>query len=196
MFKKIVDFEEIYERQEIAKILFNLELFKPGTTTFPQQVFNKKFHSYFFLQFNDWFNLPGDYDCLRHFVGLIKDHFYYADVPGYYLLNPMMFSANCSHQEFIDGFTYSFNDDTNYPAKNIGLRLSSQNFFYGENQTWAMVSDMTNNIVIVGLECNYVDDFKSAFADKYFTIEKVMENVEEYRGEKVVGADRIISRYS
>jgi hypothetical protein len=180
MFQIIADSEEIYRQQQIAQALFDLELFRPRVTAFPQQVFRKKFDRHLFLHFNDWFHDAADYQQLQQFVKLLGDEFFYMAAPHFYLLNPVKFSVNCSHAEFISGSTYSDDEELRHLAENIGLRLSPENFFYSDSQTWVMVSDLTNNVMIVGLMENAIDPFQVAFAGKYFDIQVVLKNIEEF----------------
>jgi hypothetical protein len=71
--KLITDFNEIYQCQQRAKALFNLDLFNPEHALFPQQVFFKQFGHYLFLDFNDWFNETDDYEKLQGFCRAVKE---------------------------------------------------------------------------------------------------------------------------
>jgi hypothetical protein len=178
-FQKIVDWEKIYERQQIVKQLFVCDEFPPGVAIFPRQVFRKAFDTHLFLTFNDWFDNSIDHQYLQSFVRLLGDKFYYADVPSCYLLNPVKFSVDCSHSDFVTGFNYALSDDRTNP-QNLGLRLSPTSLIYSDSQTWAMASDLTHNIVIVGLEAKAVESFQTAFDGNYFDIHEVIRRLEEF----------------
>lgn len=194
MFKIIFDAQEVYECQKIAKSLFRIDLFSPQSALFSQQVFHKNFNKYLFLDFNDWFCDDEDYKRLQLFCQEVKETSFVSDAPSFYLLNPVRFSIDCTHSDFINGFTYVF--DGEHSAKNIGLRISPETFIYGESLSWAMVNDLTHNIIIVGLDDSILDSFKSNFHEKYFDICKVVENLEAFHGGKMDNAERAIATYS
>jgi hypothetical protein len=197
MFKFINNSKEIYQCQQAAKAVFNLDLFNPQNALFPRQVFRKHFSSHLFLDFNDWFNEDKDYKKLQGFCQGIKEPTFFADAPTFYLLNPVQFSANCTHADFVKGFTYTFDREiAEHPAQNIGLRLSSETFLYGESLTWAMVNDLTHNVIIVGLESSVLDVFKSSFHERYFNIHEVIHRLEAFQGGRMDGAEQVIKAYS
>lgn len=195
MFQRIASYEGIYARHQAERNLFEVDAFVPGYAAFPQQVFHKLFSRNFFLDFNDWFNESDDYARLQTFLQQLEEPFCYASVPLFYLLNPVQFSPACSHSDFVNGFTYNSADNQNDPASGVGLRLSSQTFIYGESQTWAMVSDLTHNIIIVGLDESAVPSFESSFADQYYDIRQVIANLEAAQGAKMDDATSLIARY-
>ncbi len=197
MFKLITDFREIYQCQQTAKAVFNLDRFNPQNALFPQQVFHKQFGNYLFLDFNDWFNDGVDYEKLQGFCQGIKERSFVADAPTFYLLNPARFSLDCTHADFVKGFTYAFDNETaEHPAKNIGLRLSPETFLYGESLTWAMVNDLVHNFIIVGLENSVLDTFKSSFHERYFDIHEVISRLEAFQGGRMDGAEQTVQAYS
>jgi hypothetical protein len=196
MFKLTTDFADIYKHQQITNSLFKVELFSPQNALFPKQVFRKVFDKYLFLSFNDWFDELEDYEKLHDFCQLVKEHFFYADAPSFYLLNPVKFSSDCTHLDFVNGFTYVSKDgEAEHSAKNIGLRLSPETFIYGESLTWAMLNDLTHNIIIVGLDDIVLDAFKSSFHGKYFDIHEVIRKLETFQGGKMDNAGQVIKTY-
>jgi hypothetical protein len=197
MFKLITDFREIYQCQQSAKAVFNLDLFNPQNALFPQQVFRKQFSNYLFLDFNDWFSENEDYKKLQGFCQGIKELAFFADAPIFYLLNPVRFSSDCAHSDFVKGFTYAFDHEAaEHPAQNIGLRLSPETFLYGESLNWAMVNDLTHNLIIVGLEGSALDAFKASFHERYFDIHEVIRKLEAFQGGRMDGAEQVIKTYS
>jgi hypothetical protein len=194
MFKLISDPVDIYQQQQVEKSLFEMDLFNPQNALFPEQVFRKKFDKYFFLDFNDWFNEKEDYKRLQEFCQLIKEPFFFATAPTFYLLNPVKFPLDCTHIDFVKGFTYVFDDE--HLARNIGLRLSPETFIYGESLSWAMVNDLTHNFVIVGLDNSILNSFDSSFHEKYFDIHEVINKLENFQGSKMDNAEKTILTYS
>lgn len=197
MFKLIADLKEIYQYQQIAKAVFVMDSFNPHKAVFPDQVFQKQFDRYLFLDFNDWFNESEDYKRLQGFCQGIKEPCFFADAPTFYLLNPVQFSADCTYSDFIKGHTYAFEPEViEHQARNIGLRLSGETFLYGDSLTWAMVHDIVHNFVIVGLEDSVVETFKSSFHGLCFDIREVISKLEAFQGATMDGTERVISTYS
>jgi hypothetical protein len=50
------------------------------------------------------------------------------------------------------------------------LQINPTRFWFGASADWAMVSDLTNNIIIVGLDHDAVLNFRADFDGKYFDI--------------------------
>jgi hypothetical protein len=74
------------------------------------------------------------------------------------------FDISKSHAEFVSAYM------TNPKDKNdpIGMRNSAEGFWYGQSGDWAIVSDLLNNVFIVGLNRDAALNFKAYFPDKYF----------------------------
>jgi hypothetical protein len=194
--KKITEIEEIYQHQRMQGSLFSLDLFNPQFAVFPRHVFSTKFDAYRFLHFNDWFDRQDDFDYLIEFIELAGESEFFAACPPFCLLSPVKFSVDCSHSEFVKGFTYNWDAHSEHPANGIGLRMSPQTFMYGTNQAWAMVNDLTHDIVIVGLKTSVQTAFESAFSGKYFTIQGVVQKLEEFQGAAMDNAEQCIQAYS
>lgn len=158
----------------VKQQLFNLHLFNSDYTVFPQQVFKQPFDEYWFMNLEDWFNNETDYDCLRHFLQAINEPYLYCAVPGYCDCPDVKVEVSKTHQHFLDGYLLANTGNKN----EIGLRISPTGFWYGQSLNWAMVSDVTNNIYIVGLNNDAALNFKGNFAGQYFTIEQVIKNME------------------
>jgi hypothetical protein len=196
MFKLLTDFKEHYRHQQIVDRLFNLELFNPHTVVFAQPVFKKEFAYYYFLNFNGWFNEAVDYQRLQKFIQDLKEPAFYGSAPVFCLLNTVEFSADCSHTDFVKGFTYSVEpQEFEHNARNIGLRLSAESFIYGESLAWAMVNDVVSDLVIIGLEESASSAFGESFGEEYFDIQGAVEKLESDHGGKMAGADRAIANY-
>jgi len=165
----IYDEPGIFKCQVIERRLFNLDLFNTEIAVFPQQVFNRHFDYYRFMVFNDWF--ANDYDNLTAFLNSTKETKFYASCPPPFLVNPVAFTSKATHEEFQQGIRYGHNKD--HYSKDI--LTSPSTFYYGENDRWAIVLDITNNLVIVGLETTTVNSFESAFEGKFFDVEGVID---------------------
>jgi hypothetical protein len=168
--KVIYDEPGIFKCQVIERRLFNLDLFDTETAVFPRQVFNHRFDSYRFMGFNDWFHTAEDYNSLISFLNFIGETNFYASCPPPFLVNPVAFTIDATHGEFQKGLRYG-QDKDNY-SKDI--LTSPASFYYGERDKWAIVLDITNNLVIVGLMASVVEPFKIAFQDKIFDTEGII----------------------
>jgi hypothetical protein len=144
--------------------LFNLTLFNGKTTVFPKMVFKKKFDMHLFMNLEDWFNNAEDYRDLQCFMQAINEPFLYCAVPNFYKFPDLKWDISKSHAEFMAAYTAK-TTDTN---EGLGMRLSPEGFWYGQNGDWAIVSDLVNNIYIVGLNRDAALNFKADFPNKYF----------------------------
>ncbi len=144
--------------------LFNLHLFNLNKTVFPKMVFKKKFDTHLFMNLEDWFNQKEDYRDLQCFLQAINEPYLYCAVPDVYNCEDLKFDITKTHTEFVAAYT----TDKKYQNNPIGLRVSPEGFWYGENGDWAIVSDLINNIFIVGLNKHAALNFKADFPNKYF----------------------------
>jgi hypothetical protein len=196
MLKFITEYREIYEFQKVAHSIFYLDRFNPQTVVFSQQVFRKAFGAYLFLRFNNWFNDPADYQRLQDFCQIIQEPTFVADAPPFYLLNPVQFTVGCPHGVFVGGFTYhADHDQINHLACGIGLRTSPETFIYGESGRWAMVNDLTHDLIIVGLESSVLEAFQASFQGQFFDIHGAIGQLEESQGAKMDRAKAAIATY-
>lgn len=168
--KVIYDEPGIFKCQVIERRIFNLDLFNTECAVFPRQVFNHRFDSYRFMVFNDWFNAAADYGSLISFLNFIGETDFYASCPHPFLVNPVAFTSEATHEEFKKGLRYG--EDKEHYSKDI--LTSPETFYYGESGKWAVVLDITNNIVVVGLKAKTVDSFESAFEGKFFDTKGVI----------------------
>ena len=169
--KVIYDEPGVFRCQVIERRLFNLNLFDTEHAVFPHQVFNRRFDSYRFMIFNDWFRNVDDYNSLISFLHLIKETNFYVSCPPPFLVNPVKFTSKVMPDEFQQGIRYGHNKD--HYTKDI--LTSPTAFYYGESDRWAMVLDVTNNLVIVGLEATTIDAFETAFKGKFFDVQEVID---------------------
>ncbi len=182
--------------------LFNLHLFNPDFAVFPQQVFKEKFDEYLFMNLEDWFNNEADFNCLHFFLEAINEPKLYCAVPEYYQLPDLKIDHSKGYQHFIDEYTFASQPNE------IGLRISPTGFWYGESLDWAIVSDLTNNIYIVGLKNHAALNFKTDFSGQYFDIHQVVKNMEQatfilgnaenpdFEFTEIISKAEIIERYS
>lgn len=154
-------------------------------------VFNENFDCHYFLTFNDWFNKKQDHKMLQSFLMSIKESYLYCSVPHFHNCPDVVIDIAKPHPYFVDKY---LTKDCNPNERNeIGLRISPTGFWYGNGLQWAMVSDLTNNIIIIGLKKTVVTDFKKIFSGKYFGIKKVIADMEDFQLsiERNVNADAI-----
>jgi hypothetical protein len=162
--KIIAKFEERMRQLTMKKALFNLELFNPKITVFPKMVFKKKFDTHLFMNLEDWFNNVEDYRDLQCFMQAINEPFLYCSVPDFHKMPDLTFDISKSHSEFVAAYM-SNPKDKNDP---LGMRHSAEGFWYGQSGDWAIVSDMLNNVFIVGLNRDAALNFKADFPGKCF----------------------------
>jgi hypothetical protein len=167
----------------MKKTLFNLKLFNPKTTAFPKMVFNKKFDTHLFMNLEDWFNNAEDFNDLRCFMQAINEPYLYCSVPDFYKYPDLKFDMSQSHAEFVAAYT-SNPKDKNDP---LGMRNSPEGFWYGESGDWAIVSDLINNIFIVGLNRHAALNFKADFPDKYFDANEYIKR--QLKSNSILGND-------
>jgi hypothetical protein len=160
----------------LKRQLFNLELFNPKITVFPQQVFKEKFDEYLFMNLEDWFNDEDDFNCLHFFLEAINEPLLFCSVPDHHNMLDLVIDHNKGYQHFIDEYTFKNQPESREHA--IGLRLSAEGFWYGGTKDWAIVSDLINNVYIVGLKRHAALNFKADFGDKCFD---VREFISRYR---------------
>ena len=153
--------------------LFNLHLFNPDTTVFPKMVFKKKFDTHLFMNLEDWFNNEEDYRDLQCFLQAINEPYLYCAIPDAYKCSDLKIENTVSHASFVKAYC------TNHQDKNnpIGRRISPDGFWYGESEDWAIVSDLINNIYIVGLNHDAALNFKADFPNKYFDAQAYIERL-------------------
>jgi hypothetical protein len=160
---------------DIKTQLFNLHLFNPDFTVFPKQVFKEPFDEYVFMNLEYWFNNEGGYNCLRHFLQAVNEPYLYCAVPDFYNCPDLKIDSNKTHAEFLYEYLLVKSNTKN----TTGLRISPTGFWYGKNLDWAIVSDLTNNIYIVGLKYDAALNFKADFAGKFFDIHQWTKRAEE-----------------
>jgi hypothetical protein len=151
--------------------LFNLELFNPQTTAFPKMVFKQQFDTYLFMNLEDWFNNAEDYHDLQCFLQAINEPYLYCAAPDFYNCPDLKIDITKSHAEFVAVYTTNKEDENNP----IGMRISPEGFWYGQSGDWAIVSDVVNNVFIVGLNHDAALNFKADFPDKYFDAHAYIE---------------------
>jgi hypothetical protein len=166
------------------ELLFNLDLFNPSdsnapseNSVFPQMVFKQQFDCHLFMRFNDWFNNEVEYKMLQVFLESINEPYLYCSVPELHNCPDIKIDVKKSHKDFVR--KYTMENKPNHPNHRIGLRRSATGFWYGKSPDWAMVSDLHNNIIIVGLCHAAALNFRADFGGKYFGIEKVIDNIEQ-----------------
>jgi hypothetical protein len=169
--------ESIQISDFIKNQLFNLELFNSDFAVFPNQVFKEKFDEYLFMNLEDWFNNEDDFNCLHFFLEAVNEPFLYCAVPEFYKIPDLKINHAKGYQHFIDEYTFTNKATSN--EYEIGLRISPIGFWFGESLDWAIVSDLTNNIYIVGLKRDAALNFKADFSGKYFDIHQLIKNLEE-----------------
>lgn len=167
----IYDEPGIFRCQVIERRLFDLDLFNTERAVFPQQVFKGRFDSYRFMIFNDWFHSIDDYDSFITFIKSIGETNFYASCPPPFLVNPVAFTIEATHEQFQQAIRYG-NNKENY-SKDI--LTSPASFYYGERDEWAIVLDISNNLVMVGLDAAMVGAFESAFEGKFFDVQGVID---------------------
>ncbi len=143
--------------------LFNLHLFSKSKTAFPHMVFKTKFDCHLFMNIEDWFHNEQDYRDLQCFLEAINEPFLYCAVPEIYNCADLKIDIKSTHKEFLNSYLQNTNDELE-----IGLRISPEGFWFGKSDDWAIVSDVINNIFIVGLNKDAALNFKADFPGKYF----------------------------
>ncbi len=116
------------------------------------------------MNLEDWFDNAEDYHDLQCFLQAINEQYLYCAVPDCYNCPDFRIDISKSHAEFTAAYMTSY-DETSAP---IGMRISPEGFWYGESGDWAIVSDVINNIFIVGLNHDAALNFKADFPEKYF----------------------------
>jgi hypothetical protein len=161
--------------------LFNLPLFNPNFAVFPQQVFKENFDYHYFLDFNDWFSHQEGFTALKVFLEAINEPYLYCAVPEIYNCPDLKIDMNLGLENFES--EYLLKNYKGHINQNIGLRICPEAFWYGESGEWAMVSDFTNDIVIVGCKPAAALNLRADFSGKYFGIEKAIQHMEEFQFE-------------
>jgi hypothetical protein len=178
----------------IKKTLFNLELFNPKTTVFPKMVFNKKFDTHLFMNLEDWFDNAEDYRDLQCFMQAINEPFLYCAVPDFHKMPDLKFDISKSHAEFVAAYMSKTNDVND----DLGMRLSAEGFWYGQSGDWAIVSDLLNNVFIVGLNRDAALNFKADFPDKYFDAHEYLKrelNLNAILGNEIDTKDEDVKKW-
>lgn len=157
--------------------LFNLELFNPKFTVFPKQVFRENFDVYLWMNLEDWFHDEDDFNRLHFFLESINEPFLYCSVPAHHHLPDLKIDHNRGYQHFVD--EYCFTNRPKAREQPIGLRTSPEGFWYGANLDWAIVSDLINNIFIVGLKHHAALNFRADFGEKCFDLQ--LKSSKEFR---------------
>jgi hypothetical protein len=158
--------------------LFNLHLFNPKFAVFPKMVFKEAFDYHYFMDFNHWFDSEEDFNMLRIFMEAINEPNLYCAVPDFDNCPDLKIEMCLGHANFKRQYLMQY--QTAHPNHNIGLRISSTGFWYGESCDWAMVSDLTHDIIIIGCKSAAALNFRADFEGKYFGIEKLIQNMEDF----------------
>jgi hypothetical protein len=161
--------------------IFNLHLFNQKFAVFPQQVFREIFDFHYFMNFNDWFSHEDDFIALKIFLEALNEPYLYCAVPEFYNCPDLKIDMSLGLEIFES--EYLLRNYDGHINQNIGLRICPEALWYGESGDWAMVSDFTNDIVIVGCKSDAALNFRADFDGKYFGIEKVIQNMEEFQYE-------------
>jgi hypothetical protein len=190
----IKDLNKICEYQKIERRLFSLDNFSYNQTAFSKQVFNKHFDKIFFLEFNGWFNSEEDFTKLISFVKESGSRSFIASCPPFYLLNAISVPVTSSRRDYVDNHTYSIIQEEK--NRGVGIRKSPEAFYYDESEKWAMVSDLTNNIIIAGLDISLVKVFETVFEGQFQDINEFVKTLEEVRNVKIVDRRELLERFS
>jgi|GEM_PF-3632332 hypothetical protein len=191
---KLESLEEVQHYQKLERAIFNLDAFTPEKAAFPQQVFNKKFDGIYFLNFNDWFHAEDDFAKLIAFLQGIGSESFYASCPPFYGLNAIQIPVNASHKAYIEYHTYALEDGS--VGKGVGIRKSPEAFYYDDTQNWAMVGDLTHDILIVGLDDAVKEDFLEVFGNEAGDIDSVVNRLETFQGALLDNKERVVQMYS
>jgi hypothetical protein len=184
--------------------LFNLSLFNPNFAVFPQQVFKEPFDEYLFMNLEDWFNNESDYNFLCFFLQANNEPYLHCAVPNLYHCPDLKIDITAPHAAFINEYLLKSTEG----ELGIGLRISPIGFWYGQSLDWAIVSDLTNNIYIVGLKHQAALNFKANFAGRFFDIHHLLAKMKEtnfllgkrnnpdFKYTEMENKDEIINRYN
>lgn len=189
----INDPESVYNYQKIESELYNVKELKPNVALFPNQVFNKKFDHYFFLNENGWFNSEDEFSELKTFIHKSKTKSMIASAPVFYLLNAIEITEETTHTEYIVNHTYS---EFEHPEKKLGLRKSHESFYYDKDKKWAMFGDFTHNVVIIGVLNEHKVALGESFKDKLLSIDNFLTFLEKSQNSIIDHRTTIIEKYS
>ncbi len=105
----------------------------------------------------------------------INEPWLYCAVPDFYNCPDLKIDSNKTHAEFVHDYCLK---NTIYES-GVGLRISPTGFWYGQTLDWAIVSELTNNIYIVGLKHDAALNFKADFAGRFFDIYQYLKREEQ-----------------
>jgi hypothetical protein len=192
-YKEYLQPKELFAIHKIEEELFQTEDFNLQTALFPNYVFRKFFNYLVFLPFNDWFSESAEFKKLIKFTQEIEEKSFIMSCPPFYKICPIEFLEHCLHRTFLQTRSHLSEEFSRFHTKGVGFLISPEVFMFSKGQTWAMVHDITNDLIIVGLDESVKSHFKSIFGSEVFSINGALGNPEKPQDQAIT---EIITRYT
>ena len=147
-------FESLFNSSMFNKKLFKKSIFRKNP--FLNQVFNKNFDSFFFLNFSVEKEFKGNsFLYVPHsFINNINDKGLFIDS-----------TQNNKKLEYIFNNDWNVNDFIIKFKETIGNQKTL--FWSSESEKWGMITDTENEVAIIGADWNIVDQIDLFFKDFY-----------------------------
>jgi hypothetical protein len=181
MTRRISNIQELGNQRDIEQSIFWLEEFTKEKALFPEQVFRVIFETYVFLPFKDWFINESDYSAFTSFLKNVGEEVFFIACP-YCNLPTLEISSLASLEVYINALLFRFKDLEDTADYNSGMTRSPEVFFYGRNQNWAMVHDISHNLIVIGLKRSQYSAFTSAFGDQCMSAQSSVKYLEDLHG--------------
>lgn len=155
------DGEEIFEYSKLENAIYELSSFEYSVNLLKKK-FAKQFDYYFFLDWNNYFQVRNEYEALIQVLNENNDSAFFISCPQFYRMYPLKIFKECPFEIYKKASSYTIDETKGHYMEGVGFSGKLEVFTFSEKGTWAMIHDDPNNIVIVGAD----NSAKVAF-DKY-----------------------------
>ncbi|MGB3005493.1 MAG: hypothetical protein WBC06_03220 [Chitinophagaceae bacterium] len=175
-YKYITTFEK-WEIENITNEIFCTDSFSKDKAVFPENIFNKQFLNFGFVHYNDCFRNHEDFNGLIDLLKLENIKSIIISCPEFYHIIPVEVKASIDFKSFCEIISF-----TNVPCydefyKGVGYFISPEIFMYEKEKGWAMLHDITNNVIVIGYDNISMKKYFPALKENYIDLFKNKEGV-------------------
>lgn len=171
--------QEVYKSLGVERRIYNYDSFKFGANLLKAD-FRKSFDSYLFLPLNGFFGDECTYKKLSLFLELVDEEWFTLSAPLFNLRFPVKFHRNCPFDLFSNACRYTISETKFHEWEGVGFFAILEVFMYGQSESWAMVHDDVNDIIIVALSKKVAPFFEEAFQGYYMNSEEAVRHIERH----------------
>jgi len=178
--------------RSLERTLFRLDDFTRETALFPKPLFAKSWDYVGFLPFNDWFSSETEFAKLQQFLRASGNETFISAAPPVYDVPAVETGIDATVSEYNEEHAMTSVPDER--LRGTGLRISPEVLYYDRQGRWAMVADLTHNLLICGMDQAVVVHFQAAFGNVKDTAMLISE-LESYNDGVLDQRESLLANY-